>query len=65
MTLVPFVAKNLTGDGASWAISRLASTPAQSSTVVHSCAVLGAKHDIATRCIRRLQSKRFMPFDKS
>ena len=27
MTWVPFIAKNLTGDGASWAISRLASTP--------------------------------------
>jgi len=30
-----------------------------------SCAVLGAKHDIAARCIRCLQSKRFMLFDKS
>jgi len=30
-----------------------------------SCIMLGAKHDIAARCIRRLQSKRFVFFDKS
>ena len=60
-----FVVKNPTGGGASRAILRLASAPAQSSTIVHSCAVLGAKHDIAARCIHRLQSKRFILIDKS
>ena len=43
----------------------LASVLAQSSTIVHSCDVLGAKHDIPARCIRRLQSKRFVFFDKT
>ena len=38
---------------------RLASAPEQSSTVVHSCSVLGAKLDLVTHCIRRLKQ----PFD--
>jgi len=46
--------------GASRALSRLASAPVRSSTVVHSRTVLGAKHDIAARCIHRVQSNRFM-----
>jgi len=63
--IVPFVVKNLPGGGASRSLSRLVSALAQSSTIVHSCAMLGTKRDIASRCIRRLQSKRFMFFDKS
>ena len=55
----------MTGGSASWTISRLASAPVRSSTIVHSRTVLGAKHDIASRCICRLQSKRFILFEKS
>ena len=44
---------------------RLLSDTVRSSTVVHSRTVPGAKHDIAARCIHRVQFKSFYVFDKS
>jgi len=58
--LNPRLRRDKSGGGASRALSRLASVPVRSSTVVHSRTVLGAKHDIAARCIHRVQSNRFM-----
>ena len=47
---------NLTGSGASRSISRLAPALVQSSTVVHSCTMPVAKHDLDSRCIHWMQT---------
>ena len=57
--------KNQTCGGASWTISRLAPALVQSSTVVHSCTMLVAKHDLVARCIHRLEQPRVCWFDNS
>ena len=50
--------------GASRAISSLAPVPVWSCTKVHSNTVLGAKLDIAPRCIHRSQTEPFLELEK-
>ena len=49
------------GSGASRSISRLAPALVQSSTVVHSCTMPVAKHDLDSRCIHWMQTDQILP----